>query len=146
MAKVKFTADFGGRKKGTTWLDCPDTLASRLVNKRKVAVFIEDSVKDTKNANSLKELQTQFNEKEAELATANDALEASKTELQGVTQERDQLTTDLETTRTELTETKGELETARTELATANQALEDANTELDKVKAELEKLKGEKKK
>lgn len=39
MASIKFTKAFGGRKKDDVWKNCPNHLAARLVNTRKVAKY-----------------------------------------------------------------------------------------------------------
>ena len=39
MATVTFTKDYATRKKGEAWENCPGMLASKLVNKYKVAKY-----------------------------------------------------------------------------------------------------------
>jgi hypothetical protein len=40
MANIEFTKDFADKKKGNKWNDCPNILASRLVNSDKVAKYV----------------------------------------------------------------------------------------------------------
>lgn len=45
MANIEFTKDFADRKKGDTWDNCPNLLASRLVNSDKVAKYVKEKKK-----------------------------------------------------------------------------------------------------
>lgn len=40
MANIEFTKDFADKKKGDKWNDCPNILASRLVNSDKAAKYV----------------------------------------------------------------------------------------------------------
>lgn len=47
--KIKFTEDFAAKKKGEEW-ECDSLLASQLVNKDKVAVYVGESLEKQKQA------------------------------------------------------------------------------------------------
>lgn len=42
MANIEFTKDFATKKKGDTWDNCPNLLASRLINIDKVAKLVKE--------------------------------------------------------------------------------------------------------
>jgi hypothetical protein len=41
MANIEFSKDFATKKKGDKWENCPNLLASRLVNIDKVAKYVK---------------------------------------------------------------------------------------------------------
>lgn len=49
MAKIEFTKDFADRKKGEKWDNCPNLLASKLVNSDKVAKYVKVASKAKKD-------------------------------------------------------------------------------------------------
>lgn len=65
LVKIEFTKDFATKKKGETW-ECENSLASNLVNRKKVAKYGDEHAAKLKSIKEVGERRAKARKEEAE--------------------------------------------------------------------------------